>query len=419
MEAQETCQLPDDPTLAEFAVAFNDAGQWVDIVDPGWRQVYMTDDARLMYGGRAGLAPYPVGAHTYGPEAVSMRMQWHGGQWPLEINRRSFAACGQWVLADTPGGREELRELVDPRLRDIVDELSPMEAPAAYTIPFQGVYTGAGAPVYTFATVVRLRDGEGQLAGTAFISKPAIGMATLARITAMGDLRHFERMEQVARPGRRPAALLFADLEASSPLSRRLSTAGYFALGRRVARAADRCVIDAGGLVGRHAGDGVVAFFLAETAGSESTAARGCIEAARALREAMVDVAARSELAPEELTMRFGLHWERPSSSDRSRRAGAPRSPRSAMRSTRERASRHAPPAGVRWSQRRSWSALSPTTLPSSASTPTASPTPLSPTCPRPLRRPAATPRRSPFARYRARGEPAISRGERTPSKHD
>ena len=38
--------------------------------------------------------------------------------------------------------------------------------------------------------------------------------------------------------------------------------------GRRYA-AWDRCVVDAGGIVGRHAGDGVVAFFLAETAGTE------------------------------------------------------------------------------------------------------------------------------------------------------
>jgi len=37
-----------------------------------------------------------------------------------------------------------------------------------------------------------------------------------------------------------------------------------------MARAADRWGIDAGGLVG----DGVVAFFLAETAGLESAAAR-------------------------------------------------------------------------------------------------------------------------------------------------
>jgi class 3 adenylate cyclase len=134
-------------------------------------------------------------------------------------------------------------------------------------------------------------------------------MSVLATLTAQGDLRHFERMQSVAKAGRRPAAILFADLEASSPLARRLSTAGYFALGRRMTRAADQCVIDAGGLVGRHVGDGVVAFFLAETAGSESAAARSCIEAARAVREAMIGVAARSELAPEELVMRFGLHW--------------------------------------------------------------------------------------------------------------
>jgi class 3 adenylate cyclase len=71
-----------------------------------------------------------------------------------------------------------------------------------------------------------------------------------------------------------PAAILFPDLESSSPLARRLPTVAHFALGRRLACAADQCAVDAGGLVGRHAGDGVVAFFLAETAGPESAAAR-------------------------------------------------------------------------------------------------------------------------------------------------
>jgi class 3 adenylate cyclase len=50
-------------------------------------------------------------------------------------------------------------------------------------------------------------------------------------------------------------------------------------MARRLVRTADRCVIAAGGLVGRHVGDGVVAFFLAETMGSESAAARACITA--------------------------------------------------------------------------------------------------------------------------------------------
>jgi class 3 adenylate cyclase len=100
-----------------------------------------------------------------------------------------------------------------------------------------------------------------------------------------------------------------ADLEASSPLARRLSTAQYFAFGRRLVRTADRCIIDAGGIVGRHAGDGVVAFFLADTTGSESAAARGCITAARNLRDVLPDIAARSELSDAEISLRFGLHW--------------------------------------------------------------------------------------------------------------
>ena len=80
-------------------------------------------------------------------------------------------------------------------------------------------------------------------------------------------------------------------------------------VGRRLVRAADQCIVDHGGIVGRHAGDGVVAFFLAETAGSESAAARACIETARTLRTAAVDVADRSGLQHGDVTLRFGLHW--------------------------------------------------------------------------------------------------------------
>jgi class 3 adenylate cyclase len=134
-------------------------------------------------------------------------------------------------------------------------------------------------------------------------------MSDLGLATAAADLTHLERMHAVERPDRRPAAILMADLEASSPLARRLSTAQYFAFGRRFIRKADRCVIDAGGIVGRHAGDGVVAFFLADTTGSESAAARACITAARTLRDALPDIAARSDIAEAELSLRFGLHW--------------------------------------------------------------------------------------------------------------
>src|SRR6478609_6829384 len=111
MVGQETCPLPDDPVLAAMAKALNDAGQWAEIADRDWRGVYMTDEARRIYGGRSELAPYPIGAHMYGPERTNMAMEWLGGQFPLEVNRGIFAMFGPIVLADTPGGREALRGL--------------------------------------------------------------------------------------------------------------------------------------------------------------------------------------------------------------------------------------------------------------------------------------------------------------------
>jgi class 3 adenylate cyclase len=309
VEGQQPCPLPDDPVLAEAALALNEAGQWAEIVDRDWRLVYTTDDLRLAQGAMLNLAPVPLGAHYYSAEAMSTREQWRIGPVMVNATRESLAAtAGAWMLADTVGGREELHDLVDPRLRDIIDEISPTDRVFAESAVVGGYGVEGSRPTIRY-TAVRIRDGDGRLAGTALISKPAPSMSVLATLAAQGDLRHFERMQSVAKAGRRPAAILFADLEASSPLARRLSTASYFSLGRRMTRAADQCVIDAGGLVGRHVGDGVVAFFLAETAGSESAAARSCIQAARAVREAMIGVAARSELAPEDLVMRFGLHW--------------------------------------------------------------------------------------------------------------
>lgn len=78
---------------------------------------------------------------------------------------------------------------------------------------------------------------------------------------------------------------------------------------RRWVFSADRCIVNVGGLVGRHAGDGVTAFFLAESLGSESMAARACISAARSIQQAAVELAENSEVEFGEVVTRFGLHW--------------------------------------------------------------------------------------------------------------
>ena len=254
-----------------------------------------------------GLATVPLGAFYFGPEGTQARLTGRWGPNTIEDQRVQFAAIGGWVLADLSGGLDALTELLAPELHDFLDKLAP-ESAAALSFVTQSTSFG-GSRLVIPAIGLRIRRTDGTLAGTALIYKPAAGMTTLATMAAQGDLAHFARMQVVARPARRPAAILFADLEASSSLARRLSTAGYFAVGRRLVRAADQCIVDGGGLVGRHVGDGVVAFFLAETAGSESAAVCACVAAARELRDAMADVAGRSELEPADVVLRFGLHW--------------------------------------------------------------------------------------------------------------
>jgi len=160
-----------------------------------------------------------------------------------------------------------------------------------------------------FHQVFRLRGADGGLVGTAMLFKPAVGMNVLGTMALERDPGHLARQRSVARARRRPAAILFADLEGSSALARALSTSSYFAAGRRIVRTTDRCIVEAGGLVGRHVGDGVVAFFPVEVFESESDASMACIRAARDIAASMPEVASRCGLPAEQLVMRFGLHW--------------------------------------------------------------------------------------------------------------
>ncbi len=304
----ESLPPPDEPTLAAWAAALSEAGHWAYLFDASWRYAHATDDLRLGIRDTFTTTNVPLGSHFFSAEATRFRAMAAGGSMAtLESRRAVFSRLARYVLGTTPGGHDGLRRVVDPDLADLVDELAAEDHPAIWTLPTD--FTFAGSAVPSFATWIALADSDGALVGYCCLLKPAAGMAQLAAAVAMADPSHLERMRAVQSPDRRPAAILMADLEASTPLARRMSTAQYFSFVRRFVRAADAQIIDEGGIVGRHAGDGVVAFFLAEAIGSESAAARACIVAARALRGVLAAVAERSEIAQPELSLRFGLHW--------------------------------------------------------------------------------------------------------------
>lgn len=300
-EGQEvSIGMPVDTTLAQVFGRLNDAGHWVTAWDDQRRYVGISHDP-ITSGARVA-----IGEFMYGTANTQVQLEGKSGGNSAAEHRADFLRVGGWLLEDVVGGREALRVMVHPALRDLVDELEPC-ADAAIEYGSRSTYFGSrigAATVY-----LRVRDASGSVVGGVAIAKPAVGMTTIGMLTGAGDLGHFERMQQVATAGKRPAAVLFADLEGSTQLAKRLPTATYFALVRRLTRAADKCVVDAGGLVGRHAGDGVTAFFVAETAGSESAAARACISAVRSLQAATLAIAARHGLAEDEITVRAGLHW--------------------------------------------------------------------------------------------------------------
>jgi class 3 adenylate cyclase len=306
-EPLDPLPLPGDPVLATWSSALNDAGYSAVVVDAAWRIVFATDDMRRSWLASDPSLISPVGWHYLGREMTEMRAG-RDGALTLEHQTLWVDHMFPFVVGTQEGNREILRSAVPPELRDRVDAAEARALPPVMTwradrIKFAGTSGGS------VNTQIRLADDAGNVVGVAILSKPAAGMSQLWAATGMADLDHLDRMRQVERADRRPAAILMADLESSSLLARRLSTAQYFAFGRRLVRAIDRCVVEHGGIVGRHVGDGAVAFFLAETAKSESAAAVACIDAGRAIRDALADVAARSGVPADEVSLRFGLHW--------------------------------------------------------------------------------------------------------------
>lgn len=151
---------------------------------------------------------------------------------------------------------------------------------------------------------LRISDDGGRFIGVLVQHRSALPQNLEQRL-ARGDQRLFERMERVSEPGKRAAGILFADLEASGALSRRLSSRAYFDLIRSMTDLIDTSVVARDGIVGKHAGDGGSALFLASDHGSESATARATIEAARAIRDGA------TALGPEEVRAKVnvGVHW--------------------------------------------------------------------------------------------------------------
>jgi class 3 adenylate cyclase len=298
--------LPEHPVLAASAQALESVGAVAEVWDAQWRLAYLTTDYLISAGaGRVPDGALGIGEHLFAPGVIDAWLGWPAGP-TLDSVRESLADWGGFVLGPEAGAKEDLLGLADPRVRDVVSALQPRPMPAVWPDRVD-VRFGTGLIRYD-GVRVRLRDDDGAFAGSLMIAKPAVRGAVLGML-ALGDQRLFDRLLELVRPQRRSVAILFADLEGSSALSRTLSAASYFALIRRLTREIDAEVVDRGGVVGKHMGDGVTAFFLSDGPGDESQAAAAAVGAVAAIREAAKRAAQAHGVPDDNMVMRFGLHW--------------------------------------------------------------------------------------------------------------
>lgn len=294
-----------DPTLETVLNRLNETGFAAEVWDRDWRLYGVTDEYKVMIAAGREIPDVGEGLHFLDARMEAIRESWPAGP-TRESMIRWIRDHGGAMAGAVPGGKETLREGVDAAMEPVVDALSVEPMPAA--IAGETEIRFGSSTIVNDTLMMPLREDGGAYAGSVVIVKPAVGAATLAML-ALGDARLFERMIGLIVPGQRPGAIMFGDLESSTALARRLPSSVYFRLIRRLSVAIDEVVVDAGGIVGKHVGDGVTAFFLSEEHGSDAGAARSCIGAAREIQARTPAIAERTGLEASEVVLRFGLHW--------------------------------------------------------------------------------------------------------------
>jgi class 3 adenylate cyclase len=302
------------------------------LCDEQWRLVWVSSQMKVVMG-EDDAEKLGVGRHVC--EAY-LSDTWSGTV-TTESEVEAFLNEFPLVAHDTPGGMETLRKMVLSAMdrweaaadeedshkfatgafdREAVlrafDALEPVVPPPVWATTMDVVQENL-PPMRVTEVHHRLYDEDGRFIGTLITYGSGLSARLLA-LVARGDEDMYERMARLFEPGRRQAAILFADLQMSGTLSRRLPSAAYFKLIRAITSAMDDVVVNHRGVVGKHAGEGVTAFFLAEDLGSSSAAARAAIDAARdvavAARDAVKEAGAETELVDEsDCLVNIGVHW--------------------------------------------------------------------------------------------------------------
>jgi class 3 adenylate cyclase len=290
--------LPEQPELRELAEALEEAGCAAEILDHKWRVVYTTSEDAL------GLGLDPAEMHHHYGLSLIIRPDHHPA-WVTDrqTGGRFWRAAGPHMVRDVPPDDPDFDEVFGRQARR-ARELTPAPPTLAHRIEMDFAKLASlnkSWPNPANLVCVRLHDAGGRFIGTLMLAIPNLPQSLGMRLSR-GDIEMYRRMDRLREPCRRAAAILFADLEASGELSRRLSSRAYFELIRALTDLIDSVVGAHTGILGKHAGDGASALFLAEDVGGDSAAARNALEAAREIRD-------QATALRDGVLVKVGVHW--------------------------------------------------------------------------------------------------------------
>ncbi|MEA2441591.1 MAG: adenylate cyclase [Thermoleophilaceae bacterium] len=292
----------EDPRLDSIIKGLESTGWAAEVCDAEWRLIWVSSQARTLIGQEddSGLG---LGKHIVESRQLPAWQRMVAPEAQAEWARLNVPQ----MLADDPEQAERLAEMVRPEMRQVMLEAEPAEVPIwTWLTKTTGVMPAINE-VRNFGMRVRTKDGEPF--ATVYIYGANLP-ATLLALVAQGDQGMFERMARLADAGRREAAILFADIQSSGELSRHLSSSAYFRLVQALFTELDGVVIDAKGIVGKHAGDGLSAFFLVEDCGSKEDTAAAALDAALTLAQTARETGSSSDLDPaHDLRLNVGVHW--------------------------------------------------------------------------------------------------------------
>jgi class 3 adenylate cyclase len=283
-----------DERLEWVVRGLENTGWAAEVCDADWRLVWVSPQTCALIG-QPDDSELGLGEHVLESRKRPAWQRMVG----LEAQEQWVTMNVPQMLADDPDGKERIAELTLPELKDAVLECEPAQVPIWTWLTETTGVEPAVRQVRNFGLRVRTREGE------PFATVYMYGAnlpATLLALVAQGDRGMFERMARLTEPGRREASVLFADIESSGDLSRHLSSAAYFRLVHELFTKLDGIVIDANGIVGKHAGDGLSAFFLADDCGSKEEATGAAVDAAVKLNQAARDTG-------DGVALNVGVHW--------------------------------------------------------------------------------------------------------------